>query len=111
MKLEIQNIHKLIHTEYHNGRFLCTNAVETLTNYRFQFSDTNSLSARYLWVEISKLGIWDSERNSWIYPLNYPNMPSPSPHAAHLLWVTANWLGFPPNAVKLMEECLKPSNI
>jgi hypothetical protein len=30
--------------------------------------------------------------------LNYPNRP------IHI--VTADWLGFPPNAVKLMEDCL-----
>ena len=97
MRLDIHNINKLVHTEYHNKRFVCTNAIQTDTNYRFQFNDTKSTSSRYVWVEISRIGRIDNE-GDWSYSLNYPNCPE------HL--VTAKWLGFPPNAVKLMEDCL-----
>ena len=96
MRLDIQNVNKLVHTEYHNKRFVCTNAIQTDTNYRFQFNDTKSTSARYVWVEISRIGRWND--GQWEYQLNYPN------HPIHI--VTADWLGFPPNAVKLMEDCL-----
>ena len=96
MRLDIQNIHKLVHTEYHNKRFVCTNTVETDTNYRFQFNDTKSTSSRYVWVEIRRNGQWNDGK--WEYRLNYPNCPE------HI--ITADWLGFPPNAVGLMEECL-----
>ena len=100
MRLDIKNIHNLLHTEYHKGRFRCTNAVETPTNYRFQFRDDNGLQLRYLWIEISREGEW--EVDGWKYRLNYLNRPT-----THI--VTANWLGFPPNAVQLMEDCLKYS--
>lgn len=99
MRLDIHNTHKLIDTMYHNGRFVCTKALETDTNYRFQFYDTKSSSGRYVWVEVSRIGNWDGDK--WIYRLNYPNA------VEH--WVTVEWLGFPPNAVKLMEDCLKYS--
>lgn len=99
MRLDIHNTHKLIDTMYHKGRFVCTTAFETDTNYRFQFHDTQSSSSRYVWVEISKFGIGDNGR--WMYRLNYPN--------SDQHWVTADWLGFPPNAVKLMEDCLNYS--
>jgi len=98
MRLDIHNINKLVHTEYHKGRFVCTNAIETDTNYRFQFHDTQASSARYVWVEISRIGKWEAGEKHWVYGLNYPNRPT------HI--VTAEWLGFPPNAVKLMEDCL-----
>ena len=96
MRLDIHNIHKLVDSEYYDGRFVCTNAIETDTNYRFQFHDTKSTSSRYVWVEISRIGNWNDGK--WEYQLNYPNRP------IHI--VTADWLGFPPNAVKLMEDCL-----
>ena len=96
MRLDIHNINKLVHTEYHKGRFVCTNTVETDTNYRFQFHDTHYATSKYVWVEVSRNGDWDNGK--WIYHLNYPN--------ANQHFVTADWLGFPPNAVKLMEDCL-----
>lgn len=102
MRLDIKNIHNLLHTEYHKGRFICTDSVETEMNYRFQFKDINSQSSRYVWVEISREGVWDSNGGKWTYRLNYLNRPT-----SHI--VTANWLCFPPNAVQLMEDCLKYS--
>ena len=96
MRLDIQNIDKLIDSEYHNKRFICTSATETDTNYRFQFKDKGSLATRYVWVEIRRNGQWNDGK--WEYRLNYPNCPE------HI--ITADWLGFPPNAVGLMEECL-----
>ena len=99
MRLDIQNIHKLIDSVYHNGRFVCTKGLETNTNYRFQFHDTHYATSRYVWVEVSRNGQWDSGK--WTYRLNYSNCPT------H--FVTADWLGFPPNVSKLMEDCLKHS--
>jgi hypothetical protein len=101
MILDIHNISKLMNSEYHNGRFVCTNTIDTSTNYRFQFRDNNGLQLRYIWVEISRIGEYDIDTAKWGYRLNYPNSPT------HI--VTAQWLGFPPNAVKLMEDCLKYS--
>ena len=101
MRLDIHNINKLVHTEYHKGKFICTNALETDTNYRFQFHDTKASSARYVWVEVSRIGKWDGVEKHWEYGLNYPN--------CHMHSITADWLGFPPNAVKLMEDCLNYS--
>ncbi len=98
MRLDIKSIHKLVDSEYHNGRFVCTNAIETETNYRFQFCDHNWPSARYVWIEVSRIGHRNLIEDKWEYRLNYPNHPIHS--------VTADWLGFPPNAVKLMEDCL-----
>lgn len=99
MRLDIKNVHKLVDSEYHKSRFVCTKALETETNYRFQFHDTHYATARYVWVEVSRNGDWDN--GEWIYKLNYPN--------SYQHWVTAEWLGFPPNAVKLMEDCLNYS--
>lgn len=101
MRLDIHNIHKLIHSEYHKGRFVCTNAIETETNYRFQFNDTHSLSARYVWVEVSRIGHRNRIEDKWEYRLNYPN------HPIHT--VTADWFGFKYNAISCMEECLNYS--
>jgi hypothetical protein len=101
MRLDIKNIHKLVDSEYHNGRFVCTNAIETETNYRFQFCDHNWPSARYVWIEVSRIGHRNLIEDKWEYRLNYPNRP------IHI--VTAEWLSFPPNAVKLMEDCLNYS--
>lgn len=98
MRLDIHNINKLVHTEYHKGRFVCTKALETETNYRFQFHDTHYATSRYVWVEISKHGHYNNIEKHWEYRLNYPNCPT------HI--ITAEWLSFPPNAVKLMEDCL-----
>jgi hypothetical protein len=99
MRLDIQNIHKLRGSEYHKGRFICTYAMETDTNYRFQFRDTHAPSIRFIWIEISRWG--EMDKGKWIYKLNYPNA------GAH--FITAAWLGFPPNAVQLMRDCLQKS--
>jgi hypothetical protein len=101
MRLDIENIYKLINSEYHRGRFMCIDAVETETNYRFQFHDNSSPSARFIWVEISRIGHYNSIEGHWEYRLNYPN------HPIHI--VTADWLRFPPNAVSMMEDCLNYS--
>ncbi len=101
MILTIQNYKKLEGTMYHQNRFVCTNSVETPTNYRFQFRDDGGIQLRYLWVEISRIGHYNSIEGHWEYRLNYPN------HPIHI--VTADWLRFPPNAVQLMEDCLNYS--
>jgi hypothetical protein len=101
MKLIIQNYDKIVTAMFHKERFICTEAIETDTNYRFQFRDDSSGVHRYIWIEVSKIGHYNDIEKAWEYKLNYPNRPR------HI--VTANWLGFPPNAVQLMEDCLKYS--
>ena len=99
MRLDIQNLHKLLGSEYHKQRFICTDAMETDTNYRFQFRDTHAPSIRFVWIEISRRG--ERDNGKWIYKLNYLN--------ANNHYITAAWLGFPPNAVQLMRDCLELS--
>lgn len=101
MKLDIRNIHKVVDSEYHNGRFVCTNAVETDTNYRFQFRDTEAASARYVWIEVSKWGHWNSIEGNWEYRLNYTEC------GYHV--VTADWFELRKNVLYTFEEALKNS--
>lgn len=99
MRLYIKNIHKVIDSEFHQGRFVCTKADETDTSYRFQFCDHNWPSARYLWIEINRNGNWDFQEKKNMYKMNYPKCP---PHT-----VSADFLSFPPNVMHLFELCLK----
>ena len=102
MRLVIQNLHKVIDSEFYQGRFVCTKADETITSYRFQFCDHNFPSARYLWIEINRnsSGSGDGDRKN-MYKLNYPNC------KGH--YVSADFLSFPPNVIELFELCLKES--
>jgi hypothetical protein len=100
MRLDIQNPNKLIGSSYYNMRFVCTDAMETDTNYRFQFRDTHASSARFVWIEISRRG--ERDNGKWIYKLNYLN--------ANNHYITANWLSdYYTNVYKLMGDCLKKS--
>lgn len=102
MKLDIKNIHKVVDSEYHNGRFVCTKALETDTNYRFQFSERpKAPSSRYVWVEVSKWGHWNSVEGNWEYRLNYPKC------GVHI--VTAKWFEKEANVRYTFEEALKLS--
>jgi hypothetical protein len=100
-KLDIKNLHKVIHSEYHRGRFVCTNALETDTNFRFQFRDMEALSARYIWVEVTKFGHFNQIEGNWEYRLNYPNCPT------HV--ITAKWFEKEANVRFTFEEALKES--
>ena len=67
MILTIQNYTKVITTMYHSERFVCTYAEETPTNYRFQFRDNGSQQLRILWIEVSRLGVWDAaDGGNWV---------------------------------------------
>jgi len=99
--LHIQNIHKMEGQGFWNNRFICTNTVETPTNYRFQFEDTDSLSKRYIWIEILRIADWDGIDKKWVHRLNYPNSPQ------HI--VTSAYLSDFGNAIKTMGMALKPS--
>lgn len=101
MRLDIKNIHKAVDSEYHKGRFVCTKALETETNYRFQFHDTHYATARYIWIEVSKCGNWNRIEGNWEYRLNYPNAPS------HV--ITAKWFEKEANVKFTFEEALKNS--
>ena len=101
MRLDIKNIHKVVDSEYHKGRFVCTKTLETETNYRFQFHDTHYATARYIWVEVSKWGHWNIVEGNWEYQLNYPNCGS------HV--VTADWFELKANVLYTFDGALNNS--
>ena len=104
MTLTIQNYKKLEGTMYHQNRFVCTNSVETPTNYRFQFRDDGSPQLRMLWIEVSRLGVWDAnDGGNWVYRLNYLNQGV----ALHI--VTAKWFGKITNVMRTFRDCLEKS--
>lgn len=98
--LHIQNYNRLDGTEYWNGRYVCTWSVETEQQYRFQFRDTQSPSGRYLWIEINRIGRWDTEEGRWMYSLNYQNV-----GGGH--FVSADYFSDMDNVIWTMGECLK----
>jgi len=97
MNLHIQNYNKVIGYKFWNARFVCTNAVETDTNYRFQFEDTDSFAKRYIWIEVSRFGNWNKEK--WEYKLNYPKCPQ------HM--ITANYIEDFNNVINTFGMALK----
>jgi hypothetical protein len=99
--LHITNHKRMEGEEFYDGRFVCTTTVETDTNYRFQFCDHNWPSLRYIWVEVSRFGEWDSKDSRWVYRLNYPQSPT------HI--VSAQFLSDFHNAIKTMGTALKYS--
>lgn len=101
MELIIVNIHKVVDSEYHKGRFVCTKALETDTNYRFQFRDSQTMLGRYVWVEVSKWGHFNRMEGNWEYRLNYPNC------GVHI--VTAKWFAIDANVQYTFTEALKLS--
>ena len=84
---------------YHKDRFICTDAIETDTNYRFQFRDDNASSTRYVWIEVSRFGNYNKIEDEWEYRLNYPNCPM------HV--ITAKWFKRFVNVLKTFDACLK----
>lgn len=100
MNLHITNYNKMKGYKFWNARFICTNVVETDTNYRFQFEDTDSLSKRYVWIEVNRIGKWDVAENRWSYKLNYTKCPT------HI--VSANYFEDFNNAINTMGMALKP---
>jgi hypothetical protein len=104
MQLTIQNYTKVIGTKLHQDRFVCTYAQQTPTNYRFQFRDDGSSQLRMIWIEVSRLGVWDADDGgNWTYRLNYPNRN----HSIHI--VTARWFGEMENVIKTFRDCLETS--
>jgi hypothetical protein len=103
MILKIKNVNRLVGCQFWDGIFVFTAAHETDTNYRFQFKDTRSNNLRVVWVEVSKIGRWDTTRKQWTYYLNYPNR-KPSDHL-----VTADWFGDWQNAMETFGIALKES--
>ncbi len=99
--LHIQNPNKMEGESFYNNRFICTNTVENETLYRFQFEDTESLSKRYIWVEILRIADWDGIDKKWVHRLNYPNCPQ------HI--VTSQYLSDYANAIRTMGLALKTS--
>ena len=99
MYLHITNYIKMKGYEFWNARFICTDVVETATNYRFQFEDTNSLSKRYVWIEVNRIGKWDVAGNRWSYKLNYMKCPT------HI--VSANYFEDFNNVIETMGMALK----
>jgi len=104
MQLTIQNYTKVIGTKYHQNRFVCLTVIETPTNYRFQFRDNGSPQLRMLWIEVSRLGVWDAnDGGNWVYRLNYLNQGV----ALHI--VTAKWFGKITNVMRTFRDCLEKS--
>ena len=104
MTLKIENYKAVIGTMLHQERFVCTYAEETPTNYRFQFRDDGSPQLRMLWIEVSRIGVWDAdEGGNWVYRLNYLNQT----HSIHI--VTAKWFGKITNVMRTFRDCLERS--
>lgn len=99
--LHIENYHKMEGNIFWDARFYCLRAIENPTLYRFQFEDTDSLSKRFIWVEIFRIADWDPLDKKWIHRLNYPHCPK------HI--VSAIYLSDFNNAIKTMGMALKPS--
>jgi hypothetical protein len=104
MQLTIQNYTKVVGTMLHQNRFVCTLAIETPTNYRFQFRDNGSPQLRILWIEVSRRGEWDADDGgNWTYRLNYLNQN----HSIHI--VTAEWFSKITNVMRTFRDCLERS--
>jgi len=104
MQLTIQNYTKVVGTMLHQNRFVCTLAIETPTNYRFQFRDDGSPQLRMLWIEVSRFGVWDTDDGgNWTYRLNYLNQKA----SEHI--VTAQWFGKLTNVMRTFGSCLEKS--
>ena len=105
MQLTIQNYTKVVGTMLHQNRFVCTLAVETPTNYRFQFKDDGHPQIRILWIEVSRRGEWDADDGgNWTYRLNYLNQH----HSLHI--VSAKWFEKKENVLKTFRDCLERSS-
>jgi hypothetical protein len=101
MKLIIQNYDKIVTAMFHKERFICTEAIETDTNYRFQFRDDSSGVHRYIWIEVSKIGHYNDIEKAWEYRLNYMKCPY------HV--VTAEWFEDYKNVMDTFGSALKNS--
>ena len=98
MILKIINKDRFVGTEFWNGRFKCLQVHETVVNYRFQFDD-DKLKSCYHWVEVSKIGHYNSIEQKWEYRLNYKRCGS------HI--VTAKWFEDWENAMNTFGSALK----
>lgn len=100
--LTIKNIDRITGESFVDGRFLCTNHIESGTSIRFQFLDTETQLGRYVWIEINRNKTWanDSKNPGWYYKLNYAGMP-----AEHK--ISADWFSDFDNARYTFETALK----
>jgi hypothetical protein len=55
-----------------------------------------------IWIEVSRIGVWDRQNSEWIYTLNYLGIKS-----QHL--ITARWFGEMENVIKTFRGCLEMS--
>ena len=99
MILKIKNRDRFVGTEFWNGSFLCTKADETDTNYRFQFVDKRNVTLRYIWIEVSRIGSFNTKCDEYEYRLNYQKCPSHT--------VTAKWFEDYKNAMDIFGSALK----
>ena len=88
----------MVGTEFWNRRFTCLQVHETDTNYRFQFDDAE-VPSRCLWVEVSKIGSFNTKCDEYEYRLNYLKCPSHT--------VTAKWFEDYKNAMDTFGVALK----
>ena len=99
MILKIKNRDRFVGTEFWNGCFLCTKADETDTSYRFQFVDKRTSTLRYIWIEVSRIGNFNTMCDAYEYKLNYLKCPSHS--------ITAKWFEDYKNAMDTFGSALK----
>ena len=98
MILKIHNTNRMVGTEFWNRRFTCLQVHETDTNYRFQFDDSE-VPSRYVWVEVSKIGSFNTKCDEYEYRLNYMRCTQHS--------ITAKWFEDWENAMNTFGSALK----
>ena len=98
MILKIHNTNRMVGTEFWNRRFKCLQVHETDTNYRFQFDDAE-VPNKYIWIEVSKFGSFNTKCDEYEYRLNYAKCPSHT--------ITAKWFEDWDNTIKTFGSALK----
>lgn len=98
MILKIYNTNRMVSTDFWNRRFTCLQVHETDTNYRFQFDDAE-VPNKYIWIEVSKIGSFNTKCDEYEYQLNYLKC---SGHT-----VTAKWFEDYKNAMDTFGWVLK----
>ena len=98
MILKIKNTDKMVGTMFWNRRFTCLQVHETDTNYRFQFDDAE-VPNKYIWVEVSKIGSFNTKCDEYEYRLNYLKCSSHT--------ITAKWFEDYKNAMDTFGSALK----
>lgn len=98
--LKIVNPDKMTGQRFVAGRFVCLRTQDSITHWRFQFEDLKKQPTKaFVWIEVDKVGRWDSGEQKWMYTLNYPN--------CTLHKVSLDYFGQFKNAIETFEMALK----